>query len=348
MAESQLKKLAITAIRTNPVALRELQREDEKYQSLVVDIGKRGVLLPITVMEKKDEATDEVFYQIVDGLHRYSAAADAGLEVIPANILDITDEEVVETQIVGNLLRVDTKPIEYTQALLRMLASNPTMTLSDLAAKISQSSTYVSQRLSLLKLDETIQELVNNKSICVTNAIALSKLPKDEQHDWTDKAQVQQPSEFVPAVTQRQKELAEAKRAGKAAAPAEFVAQARLRKLSELKDENGAAEIGPALTAQFGVTTAAEGFALAIAWALNLDPTSVSAGKAKWQEAKSARDEERKKNAAAREAKRAQEAAAKAEKAKADSGLSDAEIEAQVAELKAAEAAKKAEATPVA
>src|SRR6218665_2235899 len=99
---SNMKDLPISEIRTNPAALREVDKDSEEYHNLVADIGRRGVLSPITVIEKTDEATKEVFYMLVDGLHRYSAACDNDLEAIPSNILDISESDVVETQIVAN------------------------------------------------------------------------------------------------------------------------------------------------------------------------------------------------------------------------------------------------------
>lgn len=341
---SNLRDVAVSDIRTNPVALRELQREDEKYLNLVDSVSKMGVLLPITVMQKIDDATGETFFQIVDGLHRYSAACDAGLEFVPTSILDITDAEVVETQIVANLLKVDTRPVEYTEALHRMLSMNPLMTVPELASRISQSTTFINQRLQLLKLDGPIAKMVDNGEIKVSNAFALAKLPKEEQHEWTDRAITQQPSEFVPAVTLRAKELAEAKRTGQAAKPAEFVPQPKARKLSELKSEYESEDgvAGPALCAQVGAATAVEGFALGVAWALSLDPVSVQTAKSKYEEGRKMREEEKKRVAAARDVKKSREAAAKAEKARSESGLSDEQIEAEIARQEKEAAEKKA------
>lgn len=339
-----LRVIPLSEIRTNPVALREVDRDGEAYQSLCTDIGKRGVLLPITVVEKIDEATSECYFQIVDGLHRYSGACDNDLPDIPANVLDIDDADVVETQIVANLVKVDTKPVEYTKALQRMMNMNPTMTVGELADRISQSPTFVMQRFSLLKLDDPIQKLVDEGEIKLANAYALSKLPKEHQHEWTDAAMAQQPGEFVPAVNARVKELKEAAREGRAAGTATYEPTARLRKLSELKPEHDNPETGPALCAEFNCKTAAEGFALGLAWVLNLDPHSVEAGKAKWEAQRKAREEEKRRRAAIRETRRQQEAAEKAAKAREESGLSDEEIEAALAREAQEKAAAETEA----
>lgn len=339
---SNLKNVALDQIRTNPVALREVQRDEEQYQNLVADIARRGFLNPITVMEKIDEATNDTYYQIVDGLHRYSAACDNDLTEMPVNVLSISESEVIETQIVANLVKVDTKPVEYTKALQRMMTLNPTMTVQELADRISQSASFVMQRFSLLKLDEPIQKLVDSGEIKLANAYHLSKLPKDHQHEWTDAAMAQQPAEFIPAVTARIKELKEAARQGRVAGDRTFVATPRLRKLTEIKPEFETPEIGPALCSEFNATTAAEGFALAVQWVLHMDSHSVAAGMAKWTQQQKARDEEKKRRNAAREEKKRRESAVKAEEALSEANLSDEELEKEISKLQQQEADRKA------
>lgn len=330
-----LRVIPISEIQTNPVALREVDKESETYQNLVHDIGRRGVLLPITVVEKDDPANGGKFYQIVDGLHRFSGACEAGLEEIAANILDVSESDLIETQIVANLVKVDTKAVDYTKALQRMMNLNPTMTVTELAERVSQSPSFILQRFSLLKLDAPIQKLVNDGEIKLANAYALSKLPRDQQHEWTDQAISQQPSEFVPAVNKRVTELRTAARDGKAPGERSFEALPRLRKLTDIKPEFENASVGPALCAEFDCQTAAEGFALAIAWVVNMDPHSKTAAKTKWDATEKAKAEAKKKSDALKTAAKQKEAADKAAAAREASGMSDEEIEAALAAQKA-------------
>lgn len=330
-----LKVIPISEIHANPVALREVDKESEKYQNLVKDIAKRGVLNAITVVEKTDPATQTNFYQIVDGLHRYSGACDAGLEEIGATVLDVADADLIETQIVANLIKVDTTASEYTDALKRMMNMNPTMTTAELAERISQSPTFVLQRMSLQKLDAPIMKLVDAGEIKLANAYALSKLPREHQHEWTDQAMTQQPNEFVPAVNKRVSELRTAAREGKSVGERTFEAVARLRKLTDIKPEFENASVGPALCAEFDCQTAAEGFALAIAWVLNMDPHSIASAKAKWEAAEKQKAEDKKRRDALRTTEREREARDKAAAARAASGMTDEEIEAALAAQKA-------------
>jgi ParB/RepB/Spo0J family partition protein len=322
MAKSDLRNVQISEIRENPVALRGVDRESAEFAQLRDSIGKFGILNPITVREKKDETDGSVYYEICDGLHRYSGAKDAGVTDIPVKVVSFDEAQTLEAQIVANLAKVDTKPVEYTKALQRMFTLNPLLTLTDMADKLSVSPAWITQRLGLLKLHDEVQKLVDEGRISLPNAYNLSKLPKEEQLNFIDGAMTQTAAEFAPTVTARVKALREAARQGKEATEPTFEPSAFGRKLSELKAENEKPSIGPALVAQTGITTAAQGFALGVQWALSIDPNSVEAQRAKWQ----AREDKKKADAAARAIekadKKAQEAADAANKARAAAAAS--------------------------
>lgn len=336
------RTVALADVQPNHVALRAVDRENEQYQNLSRDIGRRGIINPLLVREKTDESTGESYYELCDGLQRFSAAQDNDLSEIPVHVQSLSDAEVEETQIVANLCRVDTKPIEYTRQLMRMMQRNPMMTESELAEMISQSPSFVRQRLGLLKLDESIQELVNDGDIKLANAYALAKLPREEQHNWTDSAQTQPPAEFVAAVNARAKEIRDAAREGKSAEAPTFKPQPKLKKTAVLVAEYDNPEVGPALVSQYGVSDASEGFALGIAFALSLDPASVQEQKDKWDKQQKEQKEARAKRAAAREERKRREAAEKAAKAREESGVDEDELEKLVAEEEAKEAKRRA------
>jgi len=317
---SDLRNVATSAIRENPVALRSVDREGDKYISLRDAIGRMGILNPINVREKKD--TDGVtYFEICDGLHRYSCAKDLGLESLPVNVLSFNDAQVLEAQVLGNLCRIDTKPVEYTKQLQRIFSGNPTLTLADMAEKVCQSPAWVNQRLGLLKLDEGIQALVDDGKINLSNAYALAKLPKEEQVNFVDAAITMVPAEFVANVNKRVKELRDASRTGREATEAKFEPVAHLRKLSEMKAELDSPTVAAAVCAQFGAKKATEGFAAGIAWVLSLDQDSIQAAKAKYDARAAKLADEKRKRDIERADKKATEAAEAAAKVKEAAGV---------------------------
>jgi ParB/RepB/Spo0J family partition protein len=317
---ANLKNIPLSQIRVNPVALRGVDKEGEQYVHLRDSIGQKGVLTAISVRSKYD-ADGTPYFELCDGLQRFTASCDVGADTIPAQILELNDAEVLEAQIVANLCRVDTKPVEYTKQISRMFTMNPTLTKSELAERISQSPAWIDQRLNLLKLDAAIQVLVDDGKIGLANAYSLGKLPKEEQFNFVDTAMTMQPAEFLPTVKKRADELRAAAREGRAAEEATFEPVPHLRKLGEFKDEYDNATAGPYVTDKAGAETAAEGFALGVAWALQLDADSVDVQRSAYEARVEKREEEKKQRAAERAEKKAKEAAEAAAKAKEAAGI---------------------------
>jgi len=136
MSTDTLGMVSLKKIRLNPVALRDVDRESEGYLGLVDSIKSSGVLNPIVVRPIKDSETGEELYGLVDGLHRFTAAGDAGLDTIPAHIKSMEEADILAAQIIGNIHRVETRPVEYSKQLQRILAQDPMLSMTALAAKL--------------------------------------------------------------------------------------------------------------------------------------------------------------------------------------------------------------------
>jgi ParB family chromosome partitioning protein len=292
--------------------LRAVDKETEEYEGLVDSIKAKGVLNPINVRELKDPESGEEIYGLVDGLQRYTASKDAGKESIPAQVISCDEGELIETQILANVHKIETKPVEYSKALLKLLQNNPLLTRSELAAKLCKTTAWISERLGLLKLVDQVGKLVDDDKIGLSNAYALARLPQEEQADYVDRAIAMPPPQFGATVNARVKEIRQAKREGRDAAPAEFQPIAILRSRKELMEEMEAGEQGGLLVSNNKPSTPDEAFALAVKWALNLDPASIEIQKAKDEERKAELKRRKEENALERKRRRAKEAAEKA------------------------------------
>jgi len=314
--QGQLRTVPISEIRENPVALRSVNRESEAYLGLVESIRLKGFLGAITVREKVDADSGDNFYELIDGLHRFAAAKDAGLTEINVVIIDLNDDQTLEAQIMANIHKVETRPVEYSQQLRRILTRNPLMTEAELAAKLGKSSQWIKERLGLTKIqNEEIAGLIDEGKIGLANAYALAKLPPEEQADWVDRAMMLPPDEFVPAANSRVKEIKEAKRKGKDAADAEFQAVAFMQKMKDVKEELESGVVCKTLLKKHGITDAASGFKIAVQWVLHLDPDSVVEQERRDKERKVERAAAKKKRDAEKAVKKAAEAKTKSEEA---------------------------------
>lgn len=334
----RMEVLKLSDIRTNDEALRGVNKDDVDYLELAASVATDGVLQPISVREMIDTDTNQRYFQLIDGLQRFTAAGDAGLETIKAVIRTASDEEVFKQQIKLNIFRVDTKPVEYTHQLRRILRMDPSMTMAQLAREIGKTDSWLKQRLELMKLCTEIAQLVDGGQINLNNAYALSKLPPENQMELAEAAMSKTYQEFAPLAEQRRKELNKARREGKSEEPVVFEPRQALRKAGDIKEEMNASKAASAVLAESGATTAADGWTAALKWVLSLDPITVAEQKAKWETDQAAAQKKREDAKKEREARSEKAGEIKAARMKlqlemSEAGKSNAEIIAALAEF---------------
>jgi ParB/RepB/Spo0J family partition protein len=331
MSKIDLRAIKVANIRPGNIALRAYNPEDKQFQELKDSIKAEGILNAISVRAQTDAETKEEFYELIDGRQRFSAAKELGMEEVPAQILDKDDQEVMIAQIIGNAQRVETKPMEYQQQLVKVLLANPTMTEADLATTLHKSPQWIGSILKLEDLHESIKPLVNEGKIVLANAFALAKIkPAEEQLRYLNEAQTQASSEFTGPVLQRAKELRDARRAGKGSSEAKFTPIPHMRKLNDVKAEIEAPSVATEMVSRYreeykisDVESAKQGFILGVKWAAQVDPVTVAQKEAEFNANKAAAEEAAKKRKQEREAKKAQEAQANTDKAHANAGAGE-------------------------
>lgn len=331
--------IPLSSVRANEVALRGVNRASEQFLGLVESIKQQGILSAISVRLAVDPAGVE-YYEIIDGLQRFTSAGEAGLTEIPASILQKSDADVLYAQIIGNVQRVDTKPMEYTEGLLRILGMNPTMTEAQLAVSLGKSPAWIAQRLSLNKLDPKVAALVNSGDIALSNAFAMTKLPMDEQLNWIERATTMGTTEFSPGVLARGKEIRDANRKGNDASTEEWKATPHLRKMGDIKEVyegNETVFVSLVQTAKLIKDSDSEDMAkrifdavkLGVAWTLHMDDESQVESKARHEERMKKDQDAKNKREAERKAERAKEAEIKQQKAKKEAEDAQALLESQ-------------------
>ncbi len=321
-----LMVVPISEIHENPVALRSVNRQSEAYLGLVESIRNKGFLGAITARRKTDEETGQSYLELIDGLHRYQAAKDAGLDDIKVDVVELSQGEVLEAQLMANFHKVQTKPVQFAKQLRRILAMNPLMTEAEIASRLGVSVQFIRDRLGLGKIaNEEVVKLIDDGKIKLTNAVILAKMDPKEQPAWVDRAMVEPPAKFGPAASDRISEMKEAKRKGLEASPPTYTPTPHLQRLADIKTEMTNGEIGALLCKSEKAKSGVDGFALAVKWILHMDSKSIEAGKAKWDQQQEEKAKKKKEREAAKakkladkkkkEAEEAAEAAVKADEA---------------------------------
>ena len=155
---SSIGEIEIDKIFANPNQPRR-DFNEEALQELADSIKELGVIQPITLRKMEDET-----YQIIAGERRFRASKLAGLEEIPAIILDRDDKKAAEIALIENIQRENLNPIEEAMAF-KSLAEDYGLTQEELAQRVGKSRSAIANSTRLLDLPEDVLEMVANGDI---------------------------------------------------------------------------------------------------------------------------------------------------------------------------------------
>ncbi len=162
-------EIEITKIKTNPFQPRVIFDQDA-LSDLVESIKIHGVIQPIAVRKSGNA------YELIAGERRIRASIEAGLEKIPAIILDIdSDQTMIELAIIENVQRENLNDIEVAMGY-HLLMDKCNLTQEQVAQKVGKDRATVANFLRLLKLPIEIQQKLAMRELTNGHARALLAL----------------------------------------------------------------------------------------------------------------------------------------------------------------------------
>ena len=147
--------------RFDPQALEELSQS----------IRLHGVIQPLTVRRLASG-----YYQIIAGERRWRAAKAAGLQEVPAVIIEADDRKVMELGLIENLQREDLNPAEEARGY-RVLMDEYGMTQEQVAEQMGKSRPAVTNALRLLALSDDLMAMVEEGTLSAGHARAILGAP---------------------------------------------------------------------------------------------------------------------------------------------------------------------------
>ena len=142
--------IPVEMIEPNPFQPR-MSFDAEALEELADSIRTLGLIQPITVRRKNHDR-----YQIISGERRFRACRLAGMDEIPAYIIDTGDQGMLEMAIVENIQREDLDPIEIAMSYERLI-NECNLTQEQMASRVGKKRASVTNFLRLLKLPAKIQ-----------------------------------------------------------------------------------------------------------------------------------------------------------------------------------------------
>lgn len=169
--------VSVDAIGPSPTNPRKSFPPDE-LAALAENIRLHGVLQPVLIRTVAADPGQHnaPHYELVCGERRWRAARMAGLTHIPAMARDLTDEQVIEVQLVENLQREGLHELEEAEGYER-LQKECGLTADQIAEKIGKSRSYVFGRLKLLALEEEPRKAFRDGKLTASTALLIARIP---------------------------------------------------------------------------------------------------------------------------------------------------------------------------
>ena len=148
--------------------------EEKALSELAESISKHGLLQPLLVRPLPLGG-----YQIVAGERRYRACRMAGITEVPVIIRELGDTETMEIALIENLQREDLTPIEEALGY-QVLIDEHGFSQEEVAQSVGKSRPAIANSLRLLKLPQSILDLVSDGKISAGHARALLTLEEEK------------------------------------------------------------------------------------------------------------------------------------------------------------------------
>ncbi|MCX3062322.1 ParB/RepB/Spo0J family partition protein [Streptomyces beihaiensis] len=164
------------------------RHELRDLDGLAETVRERGVLQALGVVPAAvflaahphhEAAVGAAPYVVLHGHRRLAAARMAGLGAVPVLVRDDATRSD-EDALIENVQRDDLTELEQAQAIQGLITAYG-YSQRQVAARIGKTQGFVSQRLSLMKLREDIQEALADGRVSVEDARRIARLPREEQ-----------------------------------------------------------------------------------------------------------------------------------------------------------------------
>ena len=164
-----LLEIPLDAIAANPNQPRHAF-DQAGIEELAISVGELGILQPLLVRETRDGT-----YELIAGERRLRAAHAAGLETVPAILVETDERGSLERAIVENIHRSDLNPIEEAAAY-RQLIADAGLTQEELGERLGKNRVTITNALRLLDLPTPLQKYLVEGRLSAGHGRALLRL----------------------------------------------------------------------------------------------------------------------------------------------------------------------------
>jgi ParB/RepB/Spo0J family partition protein len=172
------EKMILEYIPAKRLRAHEDNREDdhgEEFDELIASIREHGIVQPLNV--RRTNCGD---YEILGGHRRWRAALKIGLDFVPCNVRECTEEEALEILLVENFIRHNLNMVEEAEAVdiaMRKMGWD----IPQITKRFSRSEAWVQMSMRLLDISAEGRKLVASGE--VRKETVMASLALDDQED---------------------------------------------------------------------------------------------------------------------------------------------------------------------
>jgi len=172
-SDEQILFIELDMIKANPYQPRK-EFDNSELNDLAESIRQKGIIQAITVRK-----IDDGSYELISGERRLRASKLAGLEKIPAFVLDVSSkEDLLEIALIENIQRSDLNSLEVAEGYKRLI-DECSLKQEEIAAKVGKSRSAVANTLRLLTLPEEIKLSIKRGEISEGHARSILAMDTD-------------------------------------------------------------------------------------------------------------------------------------------------------------------------
>ncbi|HXK16885.1 MAG TPA: ParB/RepB/Spo0J family partition protein [Polyangiaceae bacterium] len=150
--------------------------DSEKLDELASSLREHGLLEPLVV--RRRAGTDD--FELIAGERRWRAAQRADMKQVLVVVRDVSAKDAFELALIENIQREDLDPIEFAEAMDRLVREHG-YTQDTLAQRVGKDRSTIANALRLLRLPAAVRERVVMGELSEGHARALLGAADDKQ-----------------------------------------------------------------------------------------------------------------------------------------------------------------------
>ncbi len=224
---TEITHIPLERITPNPYQPRRIF-DKTALSELAQSIKEFGVMQPVCV-----RLIAPGKFELVAGERRLRASRLAGLEVIPAIVVNLNDRDSASIALIENLQRENLHYIEQAEGFQNLI-NDYGFTQERLSERIGKNQSTIANKLRILKLSKNVQRILIDSGLTERHARALLRLETEEEQLVVlerinrDGLNVKKTEEFIEAFLEHREKEEKAERAKNAPKPRGFARDMRL------------------------------------------------------------------------------------------------------------------------